>query len=174
MQTISNATRRTRSPSKSNRSPLRNGGMGMAGARLVSQPPTPSPVPLPVIGRFSTMVRRVFCREAYRQAFFFFQVVLPHSLRSPNASQALHLLGLQPTELLTPPIIRHLAHADLADCVHHVLALRGQNIHLPQLRNDLFRLVSLPCHVKDIPQVGPLQWGRIAGITAARLDADRS
>src|SRR5262249_24862784 len=26
------------------------------------------------------------------------------------------------------------------------LALRNQNIDLPQLRNDLFRLVSLPCH----------------------------
>ena len=38
------------------------------------------------------------------------------------------------------------AHPDLADCVHHVLALRDQNIDLPQLRNDLFRLVSLPCH----------------------------
>src|SRR5262249_20128266 len=60
--------------------------------------------------------------------------------------QALHLFGLHPAELLTPPIIRHLAHADLADCVHHVLALRDQNIDLPQLRNDLFRLVSLPCH----------------------------
>src|SRR4030095_14016110 len=60
--------------------------------------------------------------------------------------QALHLLGLQPTKLLAPPIIRHLAHADLADCVHHVLTLRDQNIHLPQLRDDLFRLVSLPCH----------------------------
>src|SRR5262249_9135621 len=54
--------------------------------------------------------------------------------------QALHLLGLQPTELLAPPIIRHLAHADLADCVHPVLALRDQNIDLPQLRDDLFRL----------------------------------
>jgi hypothetical protein len=30
--------------------------------------------------------------------------------------------------------------------VHHVLALRDQNIDLPQLRNDLFRFVSLPCH----------------------------
>src|SRR5260370_38951073 len=60
--------------------------------------------------------------------------------------QALHLLALQPTELLAPPIIRHLAHPDLADCVHHVLALRDQNIDLPQLRNALFRLVSLPCH----------------------------
>src|SRR5262249_54350188 len=60
--------------------------------------------------------------------------------------QALYLLGLQPAELLPPPIIRHLAHPDLADCVHHVLTLRDQNIDLPQLRDDLFRLVSLPCH----------------------------
>src|SRR5262249_32528821 len=60
--------------------------------------------------------------------------------------QALHLLGLQPAELLAPPIIRHLAHPDLADCIHHGLALRDQNIDLPQLRDDLFRLVSLPCH----------------------------
>src|SRR5215472_6771969 len=60
--------------------------------------------------------------------------------------QALHLLGLQPTELLPPPIIRHLAHPDLTDCIYHVLALRDQNIDLPQLRDDLFRLVSLPCH----------------------------
>src|SRR5262245_47089317 len=45
-----------------------------------------------------------------------------------------------------PPIIRHLAHPDLSDCVHHVLTLRDQNIDLPQLRDDLFRLVSLPCH----------------------------
>src|SRR5262245_34574751 len=40
----------------------------------------------------------------------------------------------------------HLAHPDLTDCIHHVLALRDQNIDLPQLRDDLFRLVSLPCH----------------------------
>src|SRR5262249_46019451 len=60
--------------------------------------------------------------------------------------QALHLLGLQPTELLAPPIIRPLAPPDLADCVRHFLALRDQNIDLPQLRDDLFRLVSLPCH----------------------------
>src|SRR5262249_38711127 len=60
--------------------------------------------------------------------------------------EALHLLALQPAKLLAPPIIRHLAHPDLTDCIHHVLALRDQNIDLPQLRNDLFRLVSLPCH----------------------------
>src|SRR5262249_15749887 len=60
--------------------------------------------------------------------------------------QALHLLGFQPAELLAPPIIRHLTHPHLADCLHHVLALRDQNLDLPQLRDDLFRLVSLPCH----------------------------
>src|SRR5262249_45969934 len=60
--------------------------------------------------------------------------------------EALHLLALQPAKLLAPPIIRHLAHPDLTDCIHHVLALRDQNIDLPQLRDDLFRLVSLPCH----------------------------
>jgi len=50
--------------------------------------------------------------------------------------------------------------------VHSLQAVQGwghtiQNIDLPQLRDDLFRLVSLPCllDVKDIPQVGPLQWG---------------
>jgi hypothetical protein len=32
------------------------------------------------------------------------------------------------------------ARTNLADCVHHVLALRDENIDLPQLRNDLFRL----------------------------------
>jgi hypothetical protein len=38
--------------------------------------------------------------------------------------QALHLLGIQPAKLPTPAIVRHLAHADLADCVHYLLALR--------------------------------------------------
>jgi hypothetical protein len=73
---------------------------------------------------------------------------------------------LQPTELLTPPIIRHLAHADLADCVHHVLALRDQNIDLPQLATISsglysFLAITVLLDVKDIPQVGPLQWGWI-------------
>src|SRR6266480_1501677 len=77
-----------------------------------------------------------------------------HKLAQPavlelKVLQALHLLGLQPAELSAPPIIRHLAHADLADCVHYVLALREQNIDLPQLRDDLFRLVSLPCHKRS-------------------------
>ena len=63
--------------------------------------------------------------------------------------QALHLLGLQPTELLPPPIICHLAHPDLADCLHYVLALRDQTIDLPQLRYDLFR-TALRKHVQGL------------------------
>src|SRR5262249_55271050 len=39
-----------------------------------------------------------------------------------SSTKSLHLLGFQPAELLAPPIIRQLAHPDLADCVHHVLA----------------------------------------------------
>src|SRR5262249_10219670 len=60
--------------------------------------------------------------------------------------QALHLLGFQPAERLAPRILRHLTHPYRADCIPHVLALRDENIDLPQLRDDLFRLVSLPCH----------------------------
>src|SRR5262249_24619723 len=60
--------------------------------------------------------------------------------------QAFHRLGLAPATLRAPPIICSLAPAHLADCVHHGLLLRDQNVALPQLRDDLFRLVSLPCH----------------------------
>src|SRR5262249_40122694 len=60
--------------------------------------------------------------------------------------QALDLLDLQPAKLLTPAIVGHLAHTDLPDRLRHALALRDQNIHLAQLRDDLFRLVALPCH----------------------------
>ena len=51
----------------------------------------------------------------------------PPAVLELKVLQAFHLLGLQPTKLLAPPIIRHLAHADLADSVHHVLALRDQS-----------------------------------------------
>src|SRR5262249_36848697 len=59
--------------------------------------------------------------------------------------QALDLLDLQPAKLLTPTIVGHLAHTDLPDRLRHALALRDQNIHLPQLRDDLFRLVASHC-----------------------------
>src|SRR3974390_1288253 len=61
--------------------------------------------------------------------------------------QPLHLIGFQPTELLPPSIERHLTHADLADGIGHARPLRDQNIPLPQLRDDLLRLVSLPRHI---------------------------
>src|ERR1039458_3722320 len=37
--------------------------------------------------------------------------------------QPLHLLGLEPSELLAPAIVRNLAYADLADCIGNALAL---------------------------------------------------
>src|SRR5262249_35339135 len=45
------------------------------------------------------------------------------------------------TVVLPIPLAGTLAQPDLADCVQHGLPLRDQNIDLPQLRNDLFRLV---------------------------------
>src|SRR5213078_1298129 len=60
--------------------------------------------------------------------------------------QAFDLVGLQPAELLPPPIIGNLAHPDLADGVGNVLSLRDKDIDLPQLRDDLFRLMLLPRH----------------------------
>src|SRR4029078_1124143 len=60
--------------------------------------------------------------------------------------QALDLLDLQPAKLLTPAIVGHLAHTDLPNRLRHALALRDQNVDLAQLRDDLFRLVALPCH----------------------------
>src|SRR5580704_668178 len=61
--------------------------------------------------------------------------------------QALHLVVLQTTKLLAPTVIRHLADTDRADRIGGALPLRGQNINLPQLRDDLFRLVNLPRHL---------------------------
>src|SRR5262245_28629555 len=68
------------------------------------------------------------------------------SIRYRRPSHALDLLDLQPAKLLTPAIVGHLAHTDLPDRLRHALALRDQNIHLAQLRDHLFGLVSLPCH----------------------------
>jgi len=80
----------------------------------------------------------------------------------------LELLGLQPTKLLPPPIIRHLAHADLADCVHYVLACETRTStcrSFATISSGLYRFLAIIVllDVKDIPQVGPLQWGRING-----------
>src|SRR5262245_6681318 len=63
-------------------------------------------------------------------------------------------LSARPSAHQTPgaPIICHLAHADLADRVHYVLALRDQ-------KSICRNFCSVLLDVKDIPQVGPLQWG---------------
>src|SRR5665811_2034177 len=61
--------------------------------------------------------------------------------------QPLHLLGLEPSKLLAPAIVRNLAYADLADRIGNALALRDQDIDLPQLRDKLLRLVPLPRHI---------------------------
>jgi hypothetical protein len=61
--------------------------------------------------------------------------------------QPLHLLGLEPSELLAPAIVRNLAHADLADCIGNAPVLRDQDINLSQLRDNLLSLVPLPRHL---------------------------
>ena len=54
-------------------------------------------------------------------------------------------LTIQPA--CPPPIIGDLAHADLADCVGDMLALRDQHIDLPQLRDNFLGSVLLPRHI---------------------------
>jgi hypothetical protein len=56
------------------------------------------------------------------------------------------------TVLLTPAIVRDLSHANRADSIGLALSLRYQNVDLPQLRDDLFRIVSLLRHC------GPPPW----------------
>ena len=58
-------------------------------------------------------------------------------LRTPD------LLGLEPTELLPPAVIGHLGDADRTNGVGHAPALRGQDVHLAQLGDDLLGLASL-------------------------------
>src|SRR5690606_9607347 len=60
--------------------------------------------------------------------------------------QPLHLVTLQATELLAPPVIRKLRHADQTDRFSDRTTLRQQNIDLAQLRHDLFGFVLLLGH----------------------------
>ena len=55
----------------------------------------------------------------------------------------MHLVRLKPTKLFALSVIRDLSHADMENCISSRATLRCQNIHLAQLRNDLFRLVSI-------------------------------
>ncbi len=51
------------------------------------------------------------------------------------------LVRLRSTEVFAQAVLGHLRHTNLADRVGNSRALRRQNIYLPQLRYDLFRLV---------------------------------
>jgi hypothetical protein len=61
--------------------------------------------------------------------------------------QPLHVLGLRPSKLLAPAIVRNLGYADLADRINNALTLRDQHIDLPQPRDNLLRLVRLLRHI---------------------------
>jgi hypothetical protein len=61
--------------------------------------------------------------------------------------QPFHLIALELTKLLTPAIIRHFGHADLADRIGNTLTLRDQNINLSQLEHfDCFLNKDVPLH----------------------------
>jgi hypothetical protein len=90
--------------------------------------------------------------------------------RLPNdhyrTREYLHLLGLQPTELLAPPIIRHPAHPDLRiastmfwPCETKTSTCRN----FATIASGLYRFLAITVllDVKNMLQVGPLQWGRI-------------
>jgi len=58
--------------------------------------------------------------------------------------QALDLVAPQAAIFLAPAVVRHLADPDRADRIRYALALRGQNINLAQLGDNLVRFVRLP------------------------------
>src|SRR5262249_15407904 len=60
-----------------------------------------------------------------------------------NGNRAATRRSVAPLDALAK-LALNLAHPDLADCVHHVPG--PARPELPQLRDNLFRLVSLPCH----------------------------
>jgi hypothetical protein len=72
--------------------------------------------------------------------------------------QALHLLGLQPTELLAPPIIRHLSTM-VWPCETRTSPCRN----FATISSGLYRFLAITVllDLKDILQVGPLEWERI-------------
>src|SRR5690606_22685655 len=76
--------------------------------------------------------------------------------------QPLHLVTLQATELLAPPVIRKLRHADPTDRFSDRTTLRQQNIDLAQLRHDLFGFVLLLGHSNVLVRLnGLLQAGQL-------------
>jgi len=76
----------------------------------------------------------------------------PGVLRLQLLLHPLHLIRLQPAELLAPAIVSHLGHADRSHGVSNRLSLRSQHISLSQLGDDLLRLMTLSWHC-DPPSV---------------------
>lgn len=60
--------------------------------------------------------------------------------------QPLHLVALQAAEFLAPAVIGERRDADRADRFGDRASLRYQHVDLPQLRDDLFGLMSLLGH----------------------------
>src|SRR5215468_8991395 len=89
--------------------------------------------------------------------------------------QPLDLVALQAAELLAPAVVGHLADADRADRFRYALTLRGQNINLPQLGDDFFRLVALPRHSgPPNEQNHSSGWTTSAGVDQPHGEADCS
>src|SRR5438128_4629935 len=77
-------------------------------------------------------------------------------------------------ELARRTSLRHLAHPDLADCVHLFWPCETRTStsrDFATIPSGLHRFLAITVllDVKDIPQVGPLQWRRITGLTLARF-----
>src|SRR5690606_19933139 len=99
-----------------------------------------------------------------------------HSLAQPvvlflELLQPLYLVTLQAAELLAPPIVCKLRHADRANRFSDRSALRQQHVDLAQLRHDLFRPMLLLGHsnvllrLNSLLQGGPLFRGQTKGIS---------
>lgn len=84
--------------------------------------------------------------------------------------QTLQLLGVHAAVFLPPPVICHIGHADLADRIQHRPTLPVENLHLPQLRHDLFRLVSLSRH--PWPSFPYLRMDQFTGGGSTRMNPD--
>lgn len=66
--------------------------------------------------------------------------------------EPLDLVALQATVFRAPAIVRYFRHTYRPNRFRDRTALRNQHINLPQLGDDLFRRVSLPCHSSVLHQ----------------------
>jgi hypothetical protein len=83
----------------------------------------------------STQARR-------RAGFRLFPKLPPSGLTSPKSGRR------SPDEAVlgVPAVVRDFRHRDGSNCFRDFAALRDQDIHLPQLGNDLFSRMLLPSH----------------------------